>query len=220
MNFLKRKTPAEDSPEEEAYVVNDAPTKSFRHAILPVIACGAGLFSDGYVNNVSTDITPVVPLSFMESNQSPAKQVIGSVSTVLIYQYGDLYTTSNAKKYVSDIAFVGTVVGQLFFGFLSDYWSRTNSLLVSTVILIIFTALAAGSYYHGDAVGMFNILTAWRFLVRRPCPSNIVITHLTVTRSASELAVNIQREVWAAQNQLVSSSRGLATDGLSSSPTA
>ncbi|RKU49260.1 hypothetical protein DL546_009672 [Coniochaeta pulveracea] len=147
MNLFKRKTPVEDLPQEdvsqeEAYVVNDAPTKSFGQAILPVIACGAGLFSDGYVNNV-----------------------IGSVSTVLIYQYGDLYTTSNAKKYVSDIAFVGTVVGQLLFGFLSDYWSRTNSLLISTVILIIFTALAAGSYYHGDAVGMFNILTAWRFFV-------------------------------------------------------
>lgn len=27
---------------------------SFTRAILPVIACGAGLFSDGYLNNVST----------------------------------------------------------------------------------------------------------------------------------------------------------------------
>jgi hypothetical protein len=42
-----------------------------------------------------------------------------------------------------------------------------NSLITSTVILLIFTALCAGSYYHGDAVGMFNILTAWRFFVRR-----------------------------------------------------
>jgi hypothetical protein len=37
--------------------------------------------------------------------------------------------------------------------------------MVSTVILIIFTALAAGSYWHGQAVGMFNMLTAWRFFV-------------------------------------------------------
>lgn len=57
------------------------------------------------------------------------------------------------------------VVGQLGFGFLSDKWSRTNSLLVSTVILIVFTALCAGSYYHGSIVGMFQILTAWRFFV-------------------------------------------------------
>lgn len=66
---------------------------------------------------------------------------------------------------MADIAFAGTVVGQLIFGFLSDYWSRSNSLLVSTAILIVFTALAAGSYYNGSLIGMFNILTAWRFFV-------------------------------------------------------
>lgn len=31
----------------------ELPTKSFFMAALPVFACGAGLFSDGYVNNVS-----------------------------------------------------------------------------------------------------------------------------------------------------------------------
>lgn len=80
-------------------------------------------------------------------------------------QYEDLYKESNAKKYVSDIAFAGTVVGMLAFGWLADHWSRTNSLLVSTIILMVFTALAAGSYYKGDTIGMFNILTAWRFFV-------------------------------------------------------
>lgn len=55
----------------------------------------------------------------------------------------------------------------------SDKWSRTNSLLVSTIILIAFAALAAGSYYKGDTVGMFNILTAWRFFVSfLPSPSS------------------------------------------------
>jgi MFS family permease len=95
----------------------------------------------------------------------PCLQVIGSVNTVLKLQYKEVYTTSTAAKYVSDIAFAGTVVGQLIFGFTSDQWSRTNSLMVSTLLLIIFTALAAGSYYKGDPVGMFNILTAWRFFV-------------------------------------------------------
>lgn len=135
--------------EEKQEVVSDAPLevpaidqKPFWQAIWPVLACGAGLFSDGYVNNV-----------------------IGSVSTTLGYEYGDVYDKSNAASVVPAIAFAGTVVGQLFFGYLSDKWSRTNSLLISTLILIIFTALAAGSYYHGDAVGMFNILTAWRFFV-------------------------------------------------------
>ncbi|KAI0408382.1 MFS general substrate transporter [Xylaria palmicola] len=116
--------------------------KPFTEAIWPVLACGAGLFSDGYINNV-----------------------IGSVITVLTYEYRTVYTESHAAKVVSAIAFAGTVVGQLVFGYTADRWSRTGSLLVSTVILIVFTALAAGSYYHGDPVGMFNILAAWRFFV-------------------------------------------------------
>ncbi|KAJ8122232.1 hypothetical protein ONZ43_g1523 [Nemania bipapillata] len=116
--------------------------KPFMDAIWPVLACGAGLFSDGYINNV-----------------------IGSVNTVLKRQYKDVYTSSHAANVVSAIAFAGTVVGQLVFGYTADRWSRTNSLLVSTIILIVFTALATGSYYHGDPVGMFNILAAWRFFV-------------------------------------------------------
>ncbi|KAL0938546.1 major facilitator superfamily transporter [Colletotrichum truncatum] len=141
LGFLK-KDPSESETASQDAVADAPPRKPFREAIVPVIACGAGLFSDGYINNV-----------------------IGSVTTVLALQYGDLYKTSNAKKYVGDIAFAGTVVGQLAFGWLADHWSRTNSLLVSTIILLVFTALAAGSYYHGDAVGMFNILAAWRFFV-------------------------------------------------------
>ncbi|KAI9904078.1 hypothetical protein N3K66_000607 [Trichothecium roseum] len=124
-------------------VVEEAPKqKPWRQAALPVFACGAGLFSDGYINNV-----------------------IGSVNTILGRQYGDVYSGSNAAQNVSSIAFAGTVVGQLAFGYLSDRWSRANSLLSSTIILIIFTALAAGSYFKGQAVGMFNMLAAWRFFV-------------------------------------------------------
>ncbi|KAI9055977.1 hypothetical protein LZ554_000911 [Drepanopeziza brunnea f. sp. 'monogermtubi'] len=110
--------------------------------IWPAMACGAGLFSDGYVNNV-----------------------IGSVSTMLSTIYGAAYTDSSAKKNVSAITFAGTVVGQLIFGYTSDKWSRKNSLLVSTIILIVFTALAAGSYGAGGSTqGMFAALTAYRFL--------------------------------------------------------
>jgi MFS family permease len=101
---------------------------------------------------------------------------------VLSYQYGDTYGSSTAKQYVGDIAFAGTVVGQLLFGWLADHWSRTNSLLVSTVILIIFTALAAGSYWHSDAVGMFNILTAWRFFVSRSVPQMSRICKISIQK--------------------------------------
>ncbi|KAI1197019.1 hypothetical protein F5X97DRAFT_197089 [Nemania serpens] len=60
--------------------------KPFMEAIWPVLACGAGLFSDGYINNV-----------------------IGSVSTVFTYQYGDVWSKSQPAKVVSAIAFAGAV---------------------------------------------------------------------------------------------------------------
>ncbi|KAG5979514.1 hypothetical protein E4U55_005090 [Claviceps digitariae] len=135
-------TRVQETAAEETAVEMELPRKSFFQAAMPVFACGAGLFSDGYINNV-----------------------IGSVNTILKLQYGAVYKNSTAAKYVADIAFAGTVCGQLLFGFACDHWSRTNSLMTSTVILIIFTALATGSYYNGEAVGMFNMLAAWRFFV-------------------------------------------------------
>ncbi|KAL2262863.1 hypothetical protein VTK26DRAFT_9189 [Humicola hyalothermophila] len=136
------KVDASDPPQSSEVGEAPARQKSFWTALIPVMACGAGLFSDGYINNV-----------------------IGSVVTILSMQYGEVWESSNAKHYLGDIAFAGTVVGQLAFGYLSDKWSRTNSLMLSTVLLLVFTALTAGSYYHGDVVGMFNMLTAWRFFV-------------------------------------------------------
>lgn len=53
----------------------------------PVIACGAGLFSDGYLNGV-----------------------IGSVGTMLAILYPTQYTKSPAQSNVASIAFVGTLV--------------------------------------------------------------------------------------------------------------
>ncbi|KAJ3386638.1 hypothetical protein HDU84_001387 [Entophlyctis sp. JEL0112] len=133
---------SEELDTKNELVVAAPESKSLWQAVKPAFAAGVGLFSDGYVNNV-----------------------IGSVTTCLSLQYGSTWSTSNAKHYVGDIAFAGAVVGQLFFGFLSDKYSRTNTLLISTIILIVFTALATGSYYQGDAVGMFNMLVAWRFFV-------------------------------------------------------
>src|SRR5271155_3575759 len=93
-------------------------------------------------------------------------QVIGSVNTMLRLIYTTQYTDSNAQNNVSSIAFAGTVVGQLFFGYLSDHWSRKNALLISTLLIIVFAALGAGSYgAGGSAQGLFAALTAWRFLL-------------------------------------------------------
>ena len=80
--------------------------------------------------------------------------------------YTTQYTASSAQSNVASIAFAGTVVGQLVFGYTSDHWSRSNSLLVSTGILILFAALGAGAYgYHDSIQGLFAALAAYRFLL-------------------------------------------------------
>jgi hypothetical protein len=109
----------------------------------PVIACGAGLFSDGYLNGV-----------------------IGSVSTMLAILYPKQYNNSPAQSNVGSITFVGTLLGNLIFGWTSDHWSRKWSLFWSTIIIIVFAALSTGSYGAGGSVeGLFAALTAYRFFL-------------------------------------------------------
>ncbi|KAI9736503.1 MAG: hypothetical protein M1818_006013 [Claussenomyces sp. TS43310] len=130
----------DDGPTEEAL---QATEKSTWERIWPVLACGSGLFSDGYLNNV-----------------------ISSVSQMLGNIYHGAYTNSSAKKNISSLVFAGTVVGMLFFGYTSDKWGRKNSLLASTTVLFVFAALAAGSYGAGGSTGgLFAALTAYRFLL-------------------------------------------------------
>ncbi|KAJ6019995.1 Glycerophosphodiester transporter GIT2 [Penicillium canescens] len=132
-----------DLTHEELQVPLDAVPKSRWERSWPVIACGAGLFSDGYLNGV-----------------------IGSVNTMLSRIYPDSYKNSPALRNVSSLVFVGEVVGMLFFGITSDYWSRKWSLMASTVLVILFAALSAGSYgANGSPTGLFAALTAYRFLM-------------------------------------------------------
>ena len=117
--------------------------KSQWDRLWPVIACGAGLFSDGYLNGV-----------------------IGSVNTMLAKIYPDQYKGSAAQANVSSITFAGTVLGMLIFGYTSDAISRKWSLFVSTIIVLVFAALCAGSYGAGGSVGgMFAALAAYRFFL-------------------------------------------------------
>jgi len=80
--------------------------------------------------------------------------------------YGDTYTKSSAQSNVSAITFAGTVVGMLLFGYTSDHYSRKWSLFISTMIIILFAALGAGSYgAGGSAGGLLAALTAFRFFL-------------------------------------------------------
>lgn len=80
--------------------------------------------------------------------------------------YKDAYNNSPASQNVSAIAFAGTVVGMLIFGYTSDHWSRKWSLMISTIILFVFAALSAGAYgANNSTYGLFAALTAYRFLI-------------------------------------------------------
>ncbi|QLG72788.1 hypothetical protein HG535_0D04970 [Zygotorulaspora mrakii] len=111
-----------------------------------IITTGAGLFSDGYINNS-----------------------ISTVSTCLSTIYGAQYTESRAIQNVSSIAFAGTVIGQLTFGYLADYYSRKMAMLTGTSLLILFSILCAGAWGVGttgtQAGGLFAAITAYRFFL-------------------------------------------------------
>lgn len=117
--------------------------KSKWERLWPVIACGAGLFSDGYLNNI-----------------------IGPVNTMLKRIYPEAYAKSSAQANVSSITFAGTVLGMLFFGYTSDHFSRKWSLFASTIIIILFAALGTGSYGAGGSpTGLLAALVAYRFFL-------------------------------------------------------
>jgi len=70
------------------------------------------------------------------------------------------------KTNIRALAFAGTVVGQLVFGWTSDHISRKWSLVVSTAILVIFAIMCTGAYGAGGSFGgMIAALSAYRFLL-------------------------------------------------------
>ncbi|KAI5852141.1 major facilitator superfamily domain-containing protein [Tricharina praecox] len=132
-----------DSVHEEVVRDEGAEEKSKWQKVWPVFACGAGLFSDGYLN-----------------------AVIGQVGVMLSTIYPDEYTGSKAQSNVSSIAFAGTVVGQLAFGYVADHYTRKLAMTISAVILIVFAALCTGSYGAGGSVdGLFTMLVVCRFFL-------------------------------------------------------
>lgn len=116
-------------------------------ALLSVIfACGASLFSDGYVNALSGTVTTIL------TQYIYADRTAGDVS-----QFTTLFPS---------MAFVGTIVGMLFFGFVADFVGRRWGMLICSGILILFSILAAGAWGAGGSVGgLFAALIAYRFLI-------------------------------------------------------
>lgn len=143
-----KKGPELESSEETDFLNNEGNEKEARKSdkYWAIITTGAGLFSDGYINNS-----------------------ISTVSLCLSIIYGDQYMNSRAIQNVSSIAFAGTVVGQLSFGYIADYYSRKAAMLIGTVMLIVFSVLCAGAWGVNttgtNAGGLFAAITAYRFFL-------------------------------------------------------
>lgn len=124
----------------DAPIIRDVDRKFSWKKFGTIVACGAALFSDGYVNSS-----------------------VGMVNTILKKLYKPVYKQNNFSELVSSIAFAGTVLGMLVFGYMSDVIGRKNGMIIATLIVLVFTALTAGSYYKGEAEGLIQMFIAWRF---------------------------------------------------------
>ncbi|KAL7279070.1 metabolite transporter [Trametes coccinea BRFM310] len=108
-----------------------------------IFACGTALFSDGYANGV-----------------------IGAVNTLLKRIYGADKVNTNYSNTINSLAFAGTVVGMLVFGYLSDKLGRKFGMMLATGIVAVFSALsAASSGAHHSVSGLLAMLSACRFLL-------------------------------------------------------
>ncbi|GEQ68627.1 hypothetical protein JCM33374_g2295 [Metschnikowia sp. JCM 33374] len=108
----------------------------------PAFISGAGLFSDGYVNNS-----------------------ISTVTACLSMIYGKKYKESLAISNISAIAFAGTVIGQLTFGYISDHVARKGGMMIANVLLILFTILCAVATWGKTPNGLFTAITVFRFFL-------------------------------------------------------
>ncbi|ETW82848.1 major facilitator superfamily [Heterobasidion irregulare TC 32-1] len=118
--------------------------KSRMSKVSLIFAAGTALFSDGYANGV-----------------------IGSVNTLLTRIYGkEAINGHNYSKTLTSVAFAGTVVGMLVFGYLSDKLGRKFGMMLATGIVALFSGLsAASSGAHHSLGGMLAMLSACRFLL-------------------------------------------------------
>ncbi|GAA5968569.1 hypothetical protein JCM11641_007682 [Rhodosporidiobolus odoratus] len=106
-----------------------------------IFACGTALFSDGYVNAAA-----------------------GSVNTILARIYPDQYGKNHYSTLFSGMAYLGTIVGMLSFGYFVDRYGRKYGMLTASAIMIVFSALSAGAYGAGGSTkGLFDALIAYRF---------------------------------------------------------
>jgi len=110
--------------------------------ISTVFACGTALFADGYVNSAA-----------------------GTVNTILGRIYPEEYGKNHYSELFSGMAYLGTILGMLFFGYFVDRYGRKYGMLTSSCIMIVGSALCASAKGAGGSIsGMFAALIVYRFI--------------------------------------------------------
>ncbi|WBW70790.1 glycerophosphodiester transporter [Schizosaccharomyces osmophilus] len=141
---------------------------------LEVAVCGSSLLSDGY-----------------------CLSSIGMVITILKKLYPKESKEHHNIKHISTGSYIGTIVGQLFFGVFSDVLGRKAGMITSTVILIIATALCAGAYgYHGSINGMMQAMIAYRFFLGIGVGAEFVCGSISASESSAEIRSGIRHAIF------------------------
>jgi len=117
-----------------------APQRSWRK-MATVFACGAALFSDGYVNAVGGASRYVIKKAYPGSYTA---------------YYGTLF---------SSLVFVGVIIGQITFGFVCDRVGRKPGMIFASVWLAIFSLISALAYGGDNPDTLWKCLIAYRFLL-------------------------------------------------------
>ena len=84
------------------------------------------------------------------------------MNTIFAKIYPEEYPTLPTTPLVPSIVFAGLVFGQLFFGYISDKCGRRVGMVAATIIVILFSAVCAGSWYP-TLQGMMIMFTVFRF---------------------------------------------------------
>ncbi|KDR69641.1 hypothetical protein GALMADRAFT_1352243 [Galerina marginata CBS 339.88] len=110
-----------------------------------IFACGTALFADGSHHSISNLRRGIV----------------------LTRIYGaEKLSEHNYSRKLTSLAFAGTIVGMLVFGYLSDKIGRKFGMMAATAIIALFSGLsAASSGAHGSVDGLLSMLSAMRFLL-------------------------------------------------------
>ncbi|KAK0524891.1 glycerophosphoinositol permease [Tilletia horrida] len=112
--------------------------------VASIFACGAALFSDGYVNAITGPVGSILKRLYKDEN--PGR-------------------FTHFKKLFSSLGFAGTVLGMLVWGVLSDRVGRKSGMIFASIWLALFSVLSAGAWGAGGSVdGLFACLIAYRFI--------------------------------------------------------